>query len=113
MALLVHAMILTVTSVGGVIAAIRLGVGLDTGGDAVDEDGRWGRERPGAGTRSPPRLSGIGARGPQEAEGAPWSGGSPNTGSEMPAGSAGGTASYGSNSSGDPSRPVTRRNSSV
>ena len=38
MALLVHAMILTVTSVGGVIAAIRLGVGLDTGGDAVDEE---------------------------------------------------------------------------
>jgi hypothetical protein len=38
MALLVHAMILTVTSVGGVIAAVRLGVGLDTGGDALDEE---------------------------------------------------------------------------
>jgi len=33
MALLVHAMILAVTSVGGVIAALRLGVGLDTGTD--------------------------------------------------------------------------------
>jgi hypothetical protein len=33
MALLVHAMILAVTSVGGVIAALRLGVGLDTGAD--------------------------------------------------------------------------------
>ena len=33
MALLVHAMILGVTSVGGVIAALRLGVGLDTGVD--------------------------------------------------------------------------------
>lgn len=31
MALLVHAMILGVTSVGGVISALRLGVGLDTG----------------------------------------------------------------------------------
>ena len=31
MALLVHAMILAVTSVGGVIAALRLGVGLGTG----------------------------------------------------------------------------------
>jgi uncharacterized protein (TIRG00374 family) len=38
MALLVHAMILTVTSVGGVIAAVRLGVGLDTGSDALDEE---------------------------------------------------------------------------
>ena len=42
MALLVHAMILIVTSVGGVIAAVRLGVGLDTGTDedaaAVAED---------------------------------------------------------------------------
>ena len=40
MALLVHAMILAVTSVGGVIAALRLGVGLDTGIDdaARDED---------------------------------------------------------------------------
>ena len=32
MALLVHAMILGVTSVGGVISAIRLGVGLGIGG---------------------------------------------------------------------------------
>ena len=35
MALLVHAMILAITSVGGVIAAVRLGVGLDTGTDAA------------------------------------------------------------------------------
>ncbi len=36
MALLAHAMILLVTSVGGVVAALRLGVGLDTGaGDAA------------------------------------------------------------------------------
>ena len=34
MALLVHVMILAVTSVGGIIAALRLGVGLDTGTDA-------------------------------------------------------------------------------
>ncbi|HUP54222.1 MAG TPA: lysylphosphatidylglycerol synthase transmembrane domain-containing protein [Methylomirabilota bacterium] len=34
MALLVHAMILGVTSAGGVVAALRLGVGLDTGADA-------------------------------------------------------------------------------
>jgi uncharacterized protein (TIRG00374 family) len=33
MALLVHAMILGVTSIGGVVAALRLGVGLDTGSD--------------------------------------------------------------------------------
>jgi uncharacterized protein (TIRG00374 family) len=33
MALLVHAMILAVTSIGGVVAALRLGVGLDTGAD--------------------------------------------------------------------------------
>ena len=32
LALLVHAMILVVTSVGGAIAALRLGVGLGTGG---------------------------------------------------------------------------------
>lgn len=36
MALLVHAMILAVTSVGGVIAALRLGVGLDTGTNGAD-----------------------------------------------------------------------------
>ena len=34
MALLVHVMILAVTSVGGIFAALRLGVGLDTGTDA-------------------------------------------------------------------------------
>jgi uncharacterized protein (TIRG00374 family) len=33
MALLAHAMILAITSIGGVIAAVRLGVGLDTGAD--------------------------------------------------------------------------------
>jgi len=38
MALLVHAMILAVTSVGGVIAALRLGVGLDTGTDDAEAD---------------------------------------------------------------------------
>ena len=36
MALLVHAMILAVTSAGGVIAAVRLGVGLDAGTEADD-----------------------------------------------------------------------------
>ena len=36
MALLVHAMILAITSVGGVIAALRLGVGLKAGTDADD-----------------------------------------------------------------------------
>ena len=36
LALLVHAMILAVTSIGGVIAALRLGVGLDTGAE-MDE----------------------------------------------------------------------------
>jgi hypothetical protein len=35
MALLVHAMILGVTSVGGAIAAVRLGIGLGTGRDRV------------------------------------------------------------------------------
>jgi len=40
MALLVHAMILGVTSVGGVIAAIRLGVGLGTGTGATAEPER-------------------------------------------------------------------------
>lgn len=47
MALLVHAMILAVTSIGGAIAAVRLGVGLGTGdagdarrpGGAPDSDG--------------------------------------------------------------------------
>jgi glycosyltransferase 2 family protein len=38
MALLVHAMILAVTSVGGVIAALRLGVGLDTGVDDAETE---------------------------------------------------------------------------
>jgi uncharacterized protein (TIRG00374 family) len=38
MALLVHAMILAVTSIGGVVAAIRLHVGLGTGGD--DEESK-------------------------------------------------------------------------
>ena len=33
MALLAHAMILAITSIGGVVAALRLGVGLDTGSD--------------------------------------------------------------------------------
>jgi uncharacterized membrane protein YbhN (UPF0104 family) len=33
MALLIHAMILAVTSVGGVVAALRLGVGIGTGQD--------------------------------------------------------------------------------
>ena len=33
MALLVHAMILLVTSVGGAISAVRLGVGLSTGSE--------------------------------------------------------------------------------
>ena len=37
MALLVHAMILLVTSVGGAISALRLGVGLSTGSDEDDE----------------------------------------------------------------------------
>ena len=37
MALLVHVMILLVTSIGGVIAALRLGVGLETGSDEEDE----------------------------------------------------------------------------
>ena len=37
MALLVHAMILLVTSIGGAIAALRLGVGLETGSDEEDE----------------------------------------------------------------------------
>lgn len=37
MALLVHAMILLVTSIGGVIAALRLGVGLETGSREEDE----------------------------------------------------------------------------
>jgi glycosyltransferase 2 family protein len=45
MALLVHAMILGVTSVGGVIAALRLGVGLDTGSD--DEEGAEDAAGPG------------------------------------------------------------------
>jgi len=38
MALLAHAMILGITSIGGVVAAVRLGVGLDTGtdGDEVE-----------------------------------------------------------------------------
>lgn len=36
MALLIHAMILGVTSVGGVISALRLGVGLDTGMKAAE-----------------------------------------------------------------------------
>ena len=39
MALLVHASILGVTSVGGVIAAVRLGVGLGTGGPKGSETG--------------------------------------------------------------------------
>lgn len=39
MALLVHAMILGVTSVGGVIAAVRLGVGLGTGGPKASDTG--------------------------------------------------------------------------
>lgn len=39
MALLVHAMILGVTSVGGVIASIRLGVGLGTGVDRAPAGG--------------------------------------------------------------------------
>jgi uncharacterized membrane protein YbhN (UPF0104 family) len=38
MALLVHAMILLVTSIGGAIAAVRLGVGLETG--STEEDAR-------------------------------------------------------------------------
>ncbi len=37
MALLVHVMILLVTSIGGAIAALRLGVGLETGSDEEDE----------------------------------------------------------------------------
>ena len=37
MALLVHAMILLVTSIGGAIAALRLGVGLETGSREEDE----------------------------------------------------------------------------
>ena len=38
MALLVHAMILAVTSIGGVVAALRLGAGLDTGTDDAEAD---------------------------------------------------------------------------
>jgi uncharacterized protein (TIRG00374 family) len=37
MALLVHVMILLVTSIGGAIAAVRLGVGLETGSEEEDE----------------------------------------------------------------------------
>jgi uncharacterized protein (TIRG00374 family) len=40
MALLVHAMILLVTTIGGVISATRLGVGLSTGSDDEDADPR-------------------------------------------------------------------------
>ena len=50
MALLVHAMILAVTSVGGVIAALRLGVGLDTGTDDAAETA-------GAGAATEPAIS--------------------------------------------------------
>ncbi|MFL5686660.1 MAG: lysylphosphatidylglycerol synthase transmembrane domain-containing protein [Chloroflexota bacterium] len=39
MALLVHAMILLVTSAGGAISAVRLGVGLSTGSDEDDAPG--------------------------------------------------------------------------
>jgi uncharacterized protein (TIRG00374 family) len=38
LALLVHAMILAVTSIGGVIAALKLGVGLDTGSGSEQDD---------------------------------------------------------------------------
>ena len=49
MALLIHAMILLVTSVGGVISALRLGVGLSTGepGEADVETPRRLEEPPG------------------------------------------------------------------
>jgi uncharacterized protein (TIRG00374 family) len=42
MALLVHAMILLVTSIGGAIAAVRLGVGLETGSREEDEQAEAG-----------------------------------------------------------------------
>jgi uncharacterized membrane protein YbhN (UPF0104 family) len=44
MALLVHAMILGITSIGGVIAALRLGVGLDTGTDDAEPAAPTSRE---------------------------------------------------------------------
>jgi len=47
MALLVHAMILGVTSVGGVISALRLGVGLDTGTES--DEARAGASNQGPG----------------------------------------------------------------
>ena len=53
MALLVHAMILAVTSVGGVIAAWRLGVGLDTGAAAADGRAIDADSPPGATTHRP------------------------------------------------------------
>ena len=71
MALLVHAMILAVTSVGGVIAALRLGVGLDAGTDA-DEATAIDADRSGSGPR-------------QDAGAAPGIG-SPKSGSDAPSG---------------------------
>lgn len=53
MALLVHAMILAVTSVGGVISAVRLGVGLGTGIDAEGTDPTDPTDPPGLAPASP------------------------------------------------------------
>jgi hypothetical protein len=71
MALLVHAMILAITSVGGVIAALRLGVGLSAGTDAEDST-EVGGERSGSAPR-------------QEAGAAPGIG-IPKSGSDAPSG---------------------------
>ena len=46
LALLIHAMILAVTTIGGIIAALRLGVGLDTGSADDKEDAAGDAEPP-------------------------------------------------------------------
>jgi len=71
MALLVHAMILAITSAGGVIAALRMGVGLDAGSDAEDA------ADPGGDSTDAARR--------QEAGAAPGIG-SPNSGRDAPSG---------------------------
>ena len=101
MALLVHVMILAVTSVGGVIAVLRLGVGLDTGTDADTVPSR---------TQDPRRTGAVLTRRTVRTAGTTPVAGSlkPNDGSVWTGGGV-----VGLERQRPAGRPGTRRNSSV
>lgn len=85
MALLVHAMILLVTTVGGVIAAFRLGVGIGPG-SAADADAATGDEKRLNGDAGPGSSGSGGPAGPTSSAGPDQAAATPRSLAVAPAG---------------------------